>query len=35
MTRVAAFLTGRFINRTDVKLLHMKSFLDWCCEVYI
>jgi hypothetical protein len=30
---VAAFLSSRFLTRSDVKEIHLAAFLDWACNV--
>ena len=30
---VAAFLSARFLTRSDVKDIHLPVFLDWACNV--
>lgn len=29
----AAFLSARFLTRSDVKEIHLAAFLDWACNV--
>jgi hypothetical protein len=33
MFRFAAFLSARFLTRSDVKEIHLTVFLDWACSV--
>jgi hypothetical protein len=33
MFHVAAFLSARFLTRSDIKDIHLTAFLDWACNV--